>query len=54
MNGNFNYTLGVPCTYHFGEQKRWNIRVTPMVVHAQMWFLPINITTLGVSLDYRF
>jgi hypothetical protein len=54
MNGDFNYTLGVPCTYHFGEQKRWNVRVTPTVIHAQLWFLPVNITTLGVSLGYRF
>lgn len=52
--GDFNYTMGVPLMFHFGEQKKWEFRLTPVLIHNEGRFLSNNTTGLGLSLGYRF
>lgn len=49
-----NFALGIPFIFHFGDQKRWEIRVTPCLRHNQYWPFEKNQITLGGSLGYRF
>ncbi|HUD02214.1 MAG TPA: hypothetical protein VMR37_07785 [Rhabdochlamydiaceae bacterium] len=46
-------SLGVPFTFHFGDQKRWEFRLTPLVA-AQHLPIFIDTVTFSASLGYRF
>jgi nitrogen fixation protein len=52
--GDSNYTVSVPVMFHFGEQKKWEFRLIPMVAHNGGPLISFNKTGLGLSLGYRF
>lgn len=51
---NLVYSVGIPLTIHFGEQKKWEFRVMPALVHNESNVLPSNSIALGLSFGYRF
>jgi len=54
INGDFNFAIGTPFTFHFGDLKRWEVRLTPYLVHAETVLFSSNTTALSCSLGYRF
>ena len=49
----FNVSLGIPLTFHFGDQKRWDVRLTPVLSHVESHG-SMNIMTINCNLGYRF
>lgn len=54
VSENFNCAIGVPFTVNFGPEKRWEVRLEPVLMHVTLWSLPIYSTTVNCSLGYRF
>jgi len=54
IKGDFNISVGVPFTFHFGHQKRWEVQLTPWMTHTKKWPVSSNEATLHCSLGYRF
>jgi hypothetical protein len=52
---NLVYTVGIPLTIHFGEQKKWEFRVMPAYLRYGSGLLSNNNSlVLGLSFGYRF
>jgi hypothetical protein len=50
ISENFNCAIGVPLTVNFGSEKRWEVRLEPVLMHVALW----SSTTVNCSLGYRF
>ena len=48
-----NVSLGVPFIFHFGDQKRWDVRLTPVFTHFESHGSS-NILRINCNLGYRF
>lgn len=51
---NDNFTVGIPCKFHVGSERRWEHTLTPQFGHAQILFFSINQTSISYSVGYRF
>ena len=54
ISRDFSYTIGVPFTFHFGSEKRWEVQVTPYMIDGIYWMHHKNKITLNCALGYRF
>jgi hypothetical protein len=52
--GDSSFALGVPFTFHFGDEKKWEFRVMPCLRHKQNWPRSDDQIALSGSLGYRF
>ena len=54
INGDLNFAVSVPFIFHFGSEKRWEVRLAPCLSHSENWLVSNNRTSLNVSMGYRF
>lgn len=49
----YYYTIGVPCIFHLGATKRWDIRLIPSI-HGDRWDFYYRFLQVSGSIGYRF
>lgn len=54
ISGDLGFSLGIPCTFQMGEQKRWEFEVQPYGVHVENWLFSHNSIGIQASTSYRF